>query len=159
MASPFQWVDDPAAAGLTRGGVVLSCFPSAGLAATVAAHYMVQVLELPRVGVLDSEDSLPLAIIQRNRVQPPIRVYGKGGLALVLSEFPPTTSAARPIADAILDGAQRLGARLVLAVDGVVPHPTIEAAEAVAALPEEAVWAICAQDDPEITAQFQRARA
>jgi predicted ATP-grasp superfamily ATP-dependent carboligase len=124
MATSFVWRDESPETAPAPGSVVLTCFPSAGLAAIVAAHYMVRALNLPRVGVLDSDDALPLAVIQRGEVQPAIRVYGKAGLNIVLSEFPPSFSSVRPIADGILDGAERLRARLLIAVEGVVPHPT-----------------------------------
>ncbi len=168
MTSRFEWVDDAGVAAVAPGGVVLSCFPSAGLAATVAAHYMVQVLGLPRIGRLDSDDALPLAIVQAGQAQPPIRVYGKGAITLVVSEFPPIPSSARSIAEAILDGVARRRARFVLAVDGVVSPPSAgeEGAAPEAAVerspetsPEGSLWAISAQEDPEFTSMFERARA
>ncbi len=161
MSSTFLWRDDSPSVAPRPDSVVLSCFPSAGLAATVAAHYMVRVLDLPRVGVLESDDALPLAIIQRGDVQPTIRVYGSGTLAIVLSEFPPSLSTVRPIADAILDGAERLKARLVLAIEGVVPHPMTEEAEGSGGtpLPDEQVWSVPSRHSTALEEQFVRARA
>jgi predicted ATP-grasp superfamily ATP-dependent carboligase len=162
MATSFVWRDESPETAPTPGSVVLTCFPSAGLAAIVAAHYMVRALNLPRVGVLDSDDALPLAVIQRGEVQPAIRVYGKAGLNIMMSEFPPSFSSVRPIADGILDGAERLRARLLIAVEGVVPHPTDSEEEdpaALAKMPEEMVWAITARRDAALSAQFERAQA
>lgn len=160
MPSSFVWRDEAPSAAPSPGAVVLSCFPSAGLAATVAAHYMVRALNLPRIGVFDSEDALPLAIVQRGDVQPTIRVYGSGALAIVLSEFPPGLGTVRPIADAILDGAERLKARLVLAVEGVLPHPMGEEdGEETTPLPDEQVWSVPARHSPALDEQFARAKA
>lgn len=158
MAARFEWKDDDGGPVLAAGGTVLSCFPSAGLAPTVAAHYMIQSLGLPRIGVFDSEDALPLAIVQGGRVQPPIRVYGRPDLAILVSEFPPSPGSVVPLARAILDGAKRLRSGLVLAVEGVVPHPASEPIPAGGTpLAEEQVWTIAAQPDDALRARFDRA--
>jgi predicted ATP-grasp superfamily ATP-dependent carboligase len=50
-------------------------------------------------------------------------VYGRPDLGLVLSEFPPTPAQANGIARTILDGAQSRRARMILCLEGIVPHP------------------------------------
>lgn len=147
MTATFRWVDEPGARGLEPGAVVLSSFPSAGFAATVAAHYVLRVLNLPRIGVLESADSPPIAVVQNGEVQPPIRVYGRPDLAVVVSEFPPTIAATGPIAQAILEGAEQHKARAVICLEGVVPHPESEGGEE-EERPEETVWAVVARRDP-----------
>jgi predicted ATP-grasp superfamily ATP-dependent carboligase len=162
MAVTFDWRADPKTKPLAPTPVLLSCFPSAGLAATVAAHYMVQALNLPRIGVFDSPDALPLAIVQGGKVHPPVRVYGGDGLAIVLSEFPPGAGAVGPIAQAILAGAERMHARLVLAVEGVVPHPLSdeEDSESSADAPaDEQVWYVTADADSPWGEQLKKAKA
>ncbi|HEV2316351.1 MAG TPA: PAC2 family protein [Thermoplasmata archaeon] len=163
MAVTYEWTPDPTAAQPGRGAVVLSCFPSAGLATTVAAHYMVQALGLPRVGVFESADSMPLAIVQSGQVQPPIRVYGRPDLAIVVSEFPQSMEGVGGLAGAILAGAERMPAKIVLAIEGVVPHPTDDGEEGAAAadpatLPEEQVWSVPAKNDASLLEQFKRAK-
>lgn len=151
MAIVFQWRDEPSGPTIQPGALVLSCFPSAGLAATVAAHYMMRAMSLRRVAVMDSDDAPPLALVQSGDVQPVTRVYGREDLALVVSEFPPTAAAAGPLARAILDGAERLKARMVLAVEGVVPHPLTEDGDGPGAdAPEEQVWSVASRRDPKL---------
>ncbi|HTP55830.1 MAG TPA: PAC2 family protein, partial [Thermoplasmata archaeon] len=83
----FSWRDEGSAGGgPTAGSVLLSSFPSAGLATTVAGHYMVRALKLPRTGRFDSADLSPVAVVQGGEVHPTIRVYGRPDLGLVLSE-------------------------------------------------------------------------
>jgi len=49
----FTWREEaPAAKNFGEGSVVVSAFPSAGLATTVAGHYMIRALGLP--GSVDS---------------------------------------------------------------------------------------------------------
>jgi uncharacterized protein len=157
MAAPYRWRDDEHASDSVQpGAILLSAFPSAGLAATVAAHYMIRALGLPRVGVLDSEDAPPLAIVQQGHVQPSIRVYGRKDLAIVMSEFPPLPAAIRPLTDAILDGAERLQARYILAIEGVVPHP-LSGEEGGTPMPDEQVWGVVADDQNPLLALLQKA--
>jgi uncharacterized protein len=120
----FVWRDEaPPAQNFGSGSVVISAFPSAGLATIVAGHYVVRALKLPRVGRFDSPDLSPIAIVQSGEVNPMVRAYGRPDLALVLSEFPPTPSQANALARTILDNAERHRARLIIGLEGVVPHP------------------------------------
>jgi predicted ATP-grasp superfamily ATP-dependent carboligase len=138
-----EWRPENGAVLPEPGAVLFSCFPSAGLAPTVAGHYMLQVLKLPRIGALTSEDFPPLAVIQGGRVNPPVRAYGNKELVLVLSEFPLPPGLINPLANAILGMAASLKAARVLGLEGVVPHP-LEAdggSEEVPAKPaDEMIW-------------------
>jgi predicted ATP-grasp superfamily ATP-dependent carboligase len=136
-----EWRPDIAAVPPDPGAVLLSCFPSAGLAPTVAGHYMLQALKLPRIGALTSEDFPPLAVIQAGRVNPPVRAYGNKELVLVLSEFPVLPGLINPLATAILGMATRLKIGRVLGLEGVVPQPTeADGPENESNPPDEKVW-------------------
>lgn len=120
----FTWRDEaPPAKTFGEGSVLVSAFPSAGLATTVAGHYMIRALSLPRIGRFESPDIAPIAVVQGGEVNPTIRVYGRSDLALVLSEFPPSASQANAIARTILDAAERHKTRLIIGFEGVVPNP------------------------------------
>ena len=156
LGATSQWVDEPGAGPvLAPGAVVLSCFPSVGLAATVAAHYIVQALKLPRIGLFDTPVAPPVAVVQAGQVHPPIRVYGRKDLAVVVSEFPPSIAAASPLSQAILEGAEGRRARLVLCLEGVVPHPLGSEEEEA----EEKVWAVLARADAGLRKSFDGAGA
>ncbi|HEV8050669.1 MAG TPA: PAC2 family protein [Thermoplasmata archaeon] len=142
------------------GGIVLSSFPSAGLAATIAGHYIVRTLGLPRIAVFEGLDAPPIAVVQGGEVNPPIRVYGRPGLSVVLSELPLAPDLAAGVATAILDGAENRKARLVISLEGVMPHPTEVPAPDVpsaAPPPDETVWVAWSQPDAALTAQLQKA--
>lgn len=148
MARPeFTWKDVAGTPSIQPGATILSCFPSAGLATTVAAHYMVRALKLPRVGSFESPDMPPVAVVQGGQVQPPIRVYGRPDIAVVLSEFPPSPSQAGPLAQTIVSEAGRRRARWIIGLEGVIPHPETPDEEP----PEEEgkVWSVSssAQND------------
>ena len=141
------------------GAVVLSCFPSAGLAATVAAHYMVQALKLERIAILTGAEDLPVAMVQSGRVEPPVRVYGRKDLAVVVSEFPVVPSSANALAGAILTGAERKKARLVLGLEGVIPHPQPEPSDVPSSADEASVWYATSGPTVELPERLRKAGA
>jgi predicted ATP-grasp superfamily ATP-dependent carboligase len=156
MASAYRWVEESGATPLSPGCVLVTSFPSAGLAATVAAHYIVRAMNLPRVGQLDSPDSAPIAVIQSGHVNPAVRVYAKSNFGVVVSEFPPTLSSASPIAEAILATAESHHARMIVCLEGVLPHPVEDEA---AGDVKETVWFVPTKEDPASVATFTAAGA
>ncbi|MGP8073323.1 MAG: proteasome assembly chaperone family protein [Thermoplasmata archaeon] len=158
----YTWKEEGGAEGAIRpGSVVISAFPSAGLATTVAAHYMIRVLKIPRVGRFESPDIAPVAVIQGGEVHPTVRVYGRQDLALVLSEFPPTPPQANALARTILAGAESRRARLIICLEGVVPHPGDSDEEEAPAgeAPDEQIWAAYSQPDPALRKTFEATKA
>jgi len=159
----FVWHDEaPPGQGPGPGAVLLSSFPSAGLATTVASHYILRSLKLPRVGRFESPDLAPIAVVQAGEVNPTIRVYGRPGLGVVLSEFPPLPSQVTPIARTILDAAERSSARLLVCLEGVVPHPELENGSqetAVTTDVTENVWVAFSRRDPTVLSAFARTQA
>jgi len=148
-----------------EGSVLVSAFPSAGLATTVAGHYMIRALNLPRVGRFESPEIAPIAVVQGGEVHPTIRAYGRSDLGLVLSEFPPSPTMANSIARTILDAAERHKARMIVGFEGVVPHPPgdEEAEEEESAVaeeqPPEQVWVAYSRKDGSILKTFEPAKA
>ena len=160
----FTWKEEaPPSAHFGERSVVVSAFPSAGLATIVAAHYIIRALKLPRIGRFDSPDVSPIAIVQGGQVNPMVRAYGRPDLGLVLSEFPPTPAQANALARAIFDGAERRKARLIVCLEGVVPHPVGDESEgeegqSVAGIedqPPEQVWVAFSRRDPELVKSFE----
>jgi uncharacterized protein len=162
MAAEFTWKDDDGIEQPVKSGAtLLSAFPSAGLATIIAAHYMVRALKLPRTGRFDSPDLAPVAVVQGGEVHPTIRVYGRPDVGLIVSEFPPTPTQATAIARAILDNAEKRGARAVLCLEGVVPHPEGDdgsSSDAAEDSPEQ-VWVTFSRNEPAFRAPFEAAKA
>ena len=161
----FTWQEEaPPETNFREGSVLISAFPSAGLATTVAAHYMIRALNLPRIGRFESPEIAPIAVVQGGVVNPTIRVYGRPNLGLVLSEFPPSPSQANAIARSILEAGARHKARLIVGLEGVVPHPPgDDEEEEESAVPgvqsEEQVWVAYSRKEPALVKAFAPSKA
>lgn len=158
----FSWREEvPAGTSFEPGSVLLSAFPSAGLATIVAGHYIVRTLRLPRIGRFESPDLAPIAVVQSGEVNPTVRVYGRPDLALVLSEFPPNPAQANALAHTILENAERHRARAIICLEGVVPHPEADddGEKAAPAPPDEQVWVAYSRKDPAFVRGFEAAKA
>jgi predicted ATP-grasp superfamily ATP-dependent carboligase len=168
----FVWRDEvPPEKNFGTGSVVVTAFPSAGLATTVAGHWAIRALKLPRIGRFESPDPSPIAIVSGGEVNPIVRAYGRPDLALVLSEFPPTPAQASSLARTILDSAESHHARMIVALEGVVQNPEAEDGEteapagpstAAADVPEGEepgqVWVAFSRRDPSIQKTFEAAQ-
>jgi predicted ATP-grasp superfamily ATP-dependent carboligase len=85
-------------------------------------------------------------------------VYGRADLSIVLSELPVAPDAANSVARAILEGAAARRARLVLGLEGVVPHPFESEGDAAdSASKDETVWFAVAREENASSAQFRAA--
>jgi predicted ATP-grasp superfamily ATP-dependent carboligase len=159
---PVTWRPESGATMPDPGATLFSCFPSAGLAPTVAGHYILQVLKLPRIGAFVSEDFPPLAVIQGGRVNPPVRAYGGKDLLLVVSEFPLLPGLINPLATAIIETATQMKAGRVIGLEGVVPHPADsgeedEATDPATKSPDEKVWYAGSGSSPQLPAEYKAA--
>lgn len=161
MSAAYQWSDEGPAGIVAPGATILSSFPTAGLAATIAAHYVISTLSLPRVGILDSPEAPPVAIVQSGGVQPPVRVHGRADLGVVLSEFPPALSSVPLLAAGILEGAERRRAKALICLEGVVPHPIEEESDDAdaASSSEPSVWYVASRADDGLRQSVERSGA
>ncbi|MGC2288320.1 MAG: PAC2 family protein [Thermoplasmata archaeon] len=152
------WRPESGAVMPDPGAILLSCFPSAGLAPTVAGHYILQALKLPRIGTLASEDFPPLAVVQGGRVNPPVRAYANKELILVLSEFPLLPGLMNPLAAALIGMSTQLKAGRILGLEGIVPHPSdADAADTESKTPDEMVWYAGSGSSPHLPEEYKAA--
>jgi predicted ATP-grasp superfamily ATP-dependent carboligase len=159
MATTWRALDPTSA--VEPNGIVLSTFPSVGLAATIAGHYIVRTLNLPRIAVFEGIETPPIAVVQDGEVNPPIRVYGRPGLAVVLSDLPLPPELANDVARAILDGAEARKARLVLSLESVTSHATepSDGGDAPGAAEQGTVWVAASRSEASLAAQLESSGA
>jgi len=76
-----------AAARVSRPNVIVGV-PEVGLVGTIAASYLVEQLRLPEIANFESELLPPVVVVHDSEPKPPIRIFGKDALAVVVSEIP-----------------------------------------------------------------------
>ena len=112
--------DEKVPQGPTEGTPVLVCFPSAGLASTIVAHYVVRAKELPRCATFQSPFLPSATVVIDSLPNPPVRAYGDSHVAVVVSEFPAPMPLVTPLAISILHWVQSRRAGPVVAVEGIL---------------------------------------
>ena len=78
-----------------KGATIIDGFPSVGLVSSIAANYLIKVLNMEQVGIMDSESFPTVSLIRDARPLSPVRIYagekGRRGDQIVafISEFQP----------------------------------------------------------------------
>ncbi|NPA96698.1 MAG: proteasome assembly chaperone family protein [Crenarchaeota archaeon] len=104
---------------LDRPSYMLIALPDAGLVSVIGATHLVKKLQMEEVGGIDSYVFPPVAIIHKGTPRPPVRMFAKGNLLVVMSEFLPATPAIPSFVSALLDYASRRGIDVVVCMTGL----------------------------------------
>ena len=108
-----------------KGGTIIAGFPSIGLVSTIAANYLIDSLGLKQIGAMDSKFFPTLSVVHSAEPLSPVRIYAgvpdKGKkIAVFVSEFRPKPNLIAPIADVIMDWAEKKGCKLLISPEGMV---------------------------------------
>ena len=108
-----------------EGATIIDGFPTVGLVSTIAANFLIGVLKLDQICAMDSDLFPPVSMIYACKPKFPARIYADDDAKVVvfLSEFTPTASLARPIANAILSWAIENKCSRIISPEGLaLPH-------------------------------------
>ena len=72
---------------VSRNATIIEGFPTIGFVGTIAARYIVEELDMELVGHIESTAIPSVAIIHKSQPNPPIRIYAKDNLIIILSEL------------------------------------------------------------------------
>lgn len=130
-----------------EGGTIIAGFPSIGLVSTIAANYLIDSMGLRQIGALESKFFPALSVVHSAEPLSPVRIYGgvadKGRkLAIFVSEFRPKPNLIVPIADVILEWAQKKGCKLLISPEGMV----VEGKE-IESIKKESAYAIASTEE------------
>jgi len=108
--------------------LLVVAFPTVGLISSIAGHYIIDSLKLKQIGTVTSNFFMPATIIHKSIPSPPVRIYAgnkicekKGEceqIAIIISEFMPPYTIIKPLADKILDWAQKKGCKTIVSLEG-----------------------------------------
>src|SRR4030042_540923 len=119
-----------------RNATIIDGFPSVGLVSSIAANYLIKILEMEQIGIMDSSQFPTVSLIRDSKPLSPVRIYagekGKKGDQIVafISEFQAPPNLVRPIARTLVDWAIEQKCRMIVSPEGLVVDPELrESAE------------------------------
>jgi uncharacterized protein len=110
-----------------KDGILVHGFPGPGLAGAIAVNYVMDQLDLPRIGTMSSEVFPALAVVRDYQPGHPMRLHGKDGLLVLASEMAPMDALARLIADSMLKFMQENGIRTIVSLEALVGQQVSQA--------------------------------
>jgi uncharacterized protein len=119
-----------------RNATIIDGFPSVGLVSSIAANYLIKILEMEQIGIMDSSQFPTVSLIRDSKPLSPVRIYagekGKKGDQIVafISEFQAPPNLVRPIARTLVNWAIDQKCRMIVSPEGLVVDPELrESAE------------------------------
>lgn len=119
-----------------RNATIIDGFPSVGLVSSIAANYLIKILEMEQIGIMDSSQFPTVSLIRDSKPLSPVRIYagekGKKGDQIVafISEFQAPPNLVRPIARTLVNWAVEQKCRMIVSPEGLVVDPELrESAE------------------------------
>jgi len=115
-----------------EGATIIDGFPSVGLVSSIAANYIIKLLDLREIGVMDS-DGFPHVTLVRDAVPlSPVRIYAgertPNGALLVafVSEFKSPPEIVRSISRSLMDWAEDRKCKMIISPEGLVVDPDLK---------------------------------
>lgn len=110
--------------------ILIAGFPGVGLTSTIAANFIVDSMKMERVGYLLSDKLPPAAVVQEGIPSHPVRLYSKGNIMILLSDFAIPVQLSSIISNTILNwGENGKRFRLILTLEGIMTEPSQEEKE------------------------------
>jgi uncharacterized protein len=114
-----------------RGATIIDGFPSVGLVSSIAANYLIKILDMEHIGIMDSAHFPTVSLIREARPLSPVRIYAgkkeKSGDQIVafISEFQAPPNLIRPIAYTLVDWAEEQKCKMIVSPEGLVVDPEL----------------------------------
>jgi uncharacterized protein len=118
-------VEAAGATKLSRPGVVVGV-PEMGLVGKIAASYLVEHLGLEEIAYVDSDLLPQVVVVEDSEPKQPIRVFGKGVLAVVVSEVPLLPRLSSELASELVAWSKAKQSRVVIGITGLPSEARVE---------------------------------
>jgi uncharacterized protein len=110
---------------LSRPTVIVG-IPETGLVGTIAASYLVDHLALPELGYVESDLLPQVVVVHDSEPKEPIRIFGKGMLAVVVSEIPLMPRLSYELAWELVKWSKAKECKMVIGVTGLPSEDRVE---------------------------------
>lgn len=114
-----------------KGATIIDGFPSVGLVSSIAANYLIKVLDMEHIGIMDSVHFPTVSLIRDAKPLSPVRIYAgrksASGDQIVafISEFQAPPNLIRPIAYTMVDWAIEQRCKMIVSPEGLVVDPEL----------------------------------
>ncbi len=125
MDSAVEISEVEGAPKLSRPSVIVGV-PEMGLVGTIAASYLVEHLGLPEIAYVDSEVLPQVVVVQDSEPKQPIRIFGKGMLAVVVSEVPLMPRISYELASELVSWSKEKQSRMIVGITGLPSEARVE---------------------------------
>lgn len=109
---------EKAAGKVSRPNIIVGV-PEVGLVGTISASYLIQQLNLPEIAIVDSDLMPQVIVVHESTPKHPVRVYGKGDLAIVIAETPLTPRLSSEFTAELTRWAKEKEAKMIIGVTGI----------------------------------------
>jgi uncharacterized protein len=99
--------------------ILLVGFPSNGLVGTFTISYLVHYLEMKAIGEIEHPDLPPTLFVEDGEILPPIRIYKKNNLFVIMSDLPFDPFVAYDFAESILDYCKKNQIKKIIIISGM----------------------------------------
>jgi uncharacterized protein len=125
VRSTVQIREPKVAAKLSRPSVIVG-IPEMGLVGTIAASYLVDHLGLPEIAYVDSDLLPQVVVVHDSEPKEPIRIFGKGMVAVVVSEVPLTSRLSYELASELVRWSKAKQSKMVVGITGLPSQARVE---------------------------------
>lgn len=104
---------------LIKDNVLLVGFPSNGLVGTFSISYLVHYLGMKQIGEIDHPDLPPTLFVEDGEILPPIRIYKKDSIYVIMSDLPFDPYHAYDFSESILQYCKNNDIKKIIIVSGM----------------------------------------
>jgi uncharacterized protein len=104
---------------IPKKAVMINGLPDVGLVGLLASSHIITSLGLEEVGSLESELLPPMIVLHGGVPKSPVRLFANSSLIVLISETAIPVSLLRPLANDLVEWAQKNGTQLMLSLGGM----------------------------------------
>ncbi|MEK6864968.1 MAG: PAC2 family protein, partial [Thermoproteota archaeon] len=99
--------------------ILLVGFPGNGLVGTFTISYLIHNLDMEQIGEIEHPDLPPTLFIEDGEILPPIRIYKKDNIFVIMSDLPFDPYLAYDFAESILEYCKKNDIQKIIIVSGM----------------------------------------
>lgn len=103
----------------SKENILLVGFPSNGLVGTFTISYLVHYLGMKQIGEIEHPDLPPTLFVEDGEILPPIRIYKKNNIFIIMSDLPFDPFVAYDFAQSILEYCKKHQIKKIIIVSGM----------------------------------------